>query len=144
MQCCNFSHSSSFVLLIPIYLFLLSMLWSKEHFNTSLYNWPPPSSCCGCLTPLFWSRDFDPEAYLELEISPDRSKISIRRNFREHRILIRTKIISRTYIMKFLEMIRSLQLLIQKDTFLIWGKCFGLPDDLRGRFFSQVSILSTF
>ena len=48
---------------------------------------------------------FDPEAHPE---PPDRSEILIRRNFRKHRLLIRTKIISRTYIMKFLEMIQSL------------------------------------
>ena len=36
------------------------------------------------------------------------SGISIRRNFRKHRLLIRTKIISRTYNIKFLKMIQSL------------------------------------
>ena len=65
------------------------------------------------------SEDFDPEANPELKIHPDRYEITIRRNFRKHRLLIRTKIISRTYITKFLEMARSLQLLIRNEILMI-------------------------
>ena len=75
------------------------------------------------------SGDFDPEAVPELEIPLDRSEILIRKNLRKHRISIRTKMISRYHdIMKFLEMIRSLQLLIRNDISMIPGNFFGLPD----------------
>ena len=58
------------------------------------------------------SGDFDPEAYPELEKPPDQSETSFRRNYRKTSISIQTKIILKSYIMEFLEMIQRLQLLI--------------------------------
>ena len=67
------------------------------------------------------SGDFDSEAHPELKTPPDPSKISIGRNFSKPCISIWTKIISRSYISKFLEMIRP-QLLVRNDISLIRRK----------------------
>ena len=56
------------------------------------------------------SGDFDPEADPELKISPDRSEISIQRNFRKHHEI---------------SMIRSPKLLIRNENSKIRGKFFG-------------------
>ena len=60
------------------------------------------------------SGDFDPEGDTVLKNSPDSSEISIRKLH----ISIQTKIISKSYIKKFLEMIPMIPLLIQDDIFI--------------------------
>ena len=75
------------------------------------------------------SGSFDMEAHLELKTPPDPSEISIRRIFRKHRISIRTKLILRSFIKKFLEMVRTLQLFIRNDILLTRRRKSDLPDD---------------